>query len=238
MPFSSIRKKQLDSCTEFTLIELLVVVAIIAILASLLMPALSAARGVAREAVCHNNLKQITLSHQLYYADNEDYFPQDSHSYPYWQRMFYDYGIGNSMAKSSDLLWCPEDPNLNHRSKIENWNVLRISYGFNRYYLRNHRITDVIRPSETVHIAECAVDVTTKQGGYFHVLPWNDGAQSIVWPRHKLRRASILWADGHVSAATTNADLYWKGFYSSSVLGNRWSNGVDGGGKDNRWDLQ
>ena len=124
MPFSSIRKKQLDSCTEFTLIELLVVVAIIAILASLLMPALSAARGVAREAVCHNNLKQITLSHQLYYADNEDYFPQDSHSYPYWQRMFYDYGIGNSMAKSSDLLWCPEDPNLNHRSKIENWNVL------------------------------------------------------------------------------------------------------------------
>jgi prepilin-type N-terminal cleavage/methylation domain-containing protein len=65
MPLKSFNKK------KFTLIEVLVVVAIIGILASLLLPSLSSTRQKSREAVCKNNLKQLTTTQMLFADDNE-----------------------------------------------------------------------------------------------------------------------------------------------------------------------
>ncbi len=69
MTHNDTRKSRRDG---FTLIELLVVIAVIAVLMSILMPALQRAREQGKRAACLSNLKQLTLSWILYADDNDD----------------------------------------------------------------------------------------------------------------------------------------------------------------------
>ena len=197
----------------FTLIELLVVIAIIAILAALLLPALSGAKEQGRKTRCVSNERQIIYSCLLYADDNRGLLPQGWTGAESWDQLVLRYGcptnllIGMSHKKGSRHYWVNGNIDDSHLAYADPKQTGVMSFGF------SVRTESIARPSDTIAFTEIRdQDATYAYGGVSY--PGNSWASTlyanedafILQYRH-MRRETIAFCDGHVECLKSNALL-------------------------------
>lgn len=219
---SNHKSKITDQKFAFTLIELLVVVAVIAILAALLLPALSGAKEKGRLSVCTSNLRQIGFALQMYLQDfNETYPPRllltspsqatwlgktgaagsGYDAYPAPARYLNRY-VGSYQTNSE--VWiahCPSDRRFTGNYRFYDWTGT--SYFANTHPQKNtlglpdwnycRRLSEVRNPSRMVVLAEF---------GVYDPVWWGlDPGPNFYWHSRE-PRWNLLMADGHVQFQT------------------------------------
>ncbi len=213
----------------FTLIELLIVIAIIAILAAMLLPALGAAREKARTITCVGQLRQWGTAIQMYSNDQNGYAPYQKDNNTSWnvntELMFNYLNLKSpqgdrSKAPPPKISRCPSQDTSTFTAY---WDI---SYGENCYFsgpvsatgYTPIKITVAYQPSKTMLLSDW-FQRTAYPSGYYTSI-----TNQYLIARHN-KSLNISYLDGHTATIKKNAmdiycsnmklspwyDIFWQG---------------------------
>lgn len=235
-----------SSSKAFTLIEMLIVVAIIAILASLLLPVLQNAQQSAQTIVCTNNLKNVSMASTMYCEDNSGTFCEINYlggwePNHYWMTYLSSY-LNNGMTINTTPGWdsmnvykCPT-----HTDRLKSFGIagavtFAMSYATGRnltYPDRWRKIQQFKYPSSSILFSEAGFNSSTcacKLDPFWlersaYESPYNTGG-SYIGGVHKGAN-NIAWIDGHVSSWRDVFLLCAPPYTTAGDPNNHWDRGL------------
>jgi prepilin-type N-terminal cleavage/methylation domain-containing protein/prepilin-type processing-associated H-X9-DG protein len=213
-------------CRAFTLIELLVVVAIIAMLASILVPSLVRGKAIAKSVVCLSNLRQFSLAAQLYASNQCGRYPiaycfersgdvRISHAWDFSTAR--DRATGQATVKPG-LLWQGSGPPEIHQcpsfSGSANWIEDRYTgYNYNTSYIGHGQWESIPAPAKCIDVLRPSRTALFGDGQYgngankFMRAPWSNPGDAAFSGRsagtqgfRHLRRTNVAFCDGHAAS--------------------------------------
>lgn len=181
----------------FTLIELLVVVAIIAVLVSMLLPALGSAREAVRSADCTSNLRQLVVGMIMYTDEYSEHLPK------YWD------GSESWIAKIMPYLG---NPQANFRCKSSDYVNLqpdtfwKSAYGINYYAMQWYPYPSSLKLSTIENPTQCVLVGDAPGCGIIVCTPDRIGGSGQQLPdfRHK-GMGNFGFSDGHSGSLSPEA---------------------------------